>query len=42
MSVKWQNVKVVLRYSDGIDQPIVTPQWQMLFDLASDPNELYN
>jgi arylsulfatase len=42
MSVKWHNVKVVLRYSEGIDQPIVTPQWPMLFDLASDPNELYN
>jgi hypothetical protein len=24
----------------GIDQPIVTPQWPMLFDLASDPGEL--
>ena len=42
MSVKWRNVKVVLRYSEGIDQPIVKPQWPMLFDLASDPNELYN
>ena len=42
MSVKWHNMKAVLRYSEGIDQPIVTPQWPMLFDLASDPNELYN
>jgi arylsulfatase len=25
-----------------MDQPIVTPQWPMLFDLASDPGELYN
>ena len=42
MSAKWHNIKVVLRYSEGIDQPIVTPQWPMLFDLASDPGELYN
>ena len=42
MSVKWHNIKMVLRYSEGMEQPIVTPQWPMLFDLASDPNELYN
>jgi arylsulfatase A-like enzyme len=42
MSVKWHNIKAVLRYSEGMDQPIVTPQWPMLFDLASDPGELYN
>jgi arylsulfatase len=42
MSVKWHNLKAVLRYSEGMDQPIVTPQWPMLFDLASDPGELYN
>jgi arylsulfatase A-like enzyme len=42
MSVKWHNIKAVLRYSEGMDQPIVTPQWPMLFDLDSDPGELYN
>jgi arylsulfatase A-like enzyme len=42
MSVKWHNVKMVLRYSEAMDQPIVTPQWPMLFDLGSDPGELYN
>jgi len=42
MSVKWHNMKAILRYSEGIDQPIVAPQWPMLFDLASDPGELYN
>jgi arylsulfatase len=42
MSVKWHNLKVILRYSEGMDQPIVTPQWPMVFDLASDPGELYN
>lgn len=35
-------MKVALRYSEGIDQPIATPQWAMLFDLTSDPNELHN
>ena len=42
MSVKWRNVKAVLRYRDGIDKPIVTPQFPMLFDLGSDPQERYN
>jgi hypothetical protein len=42
MSVKWHNLKVILRYCEGMDQPIVTPQWPMLFDLGSDPGELYN
>ncbi len=42
MSVKWHNMKVVLRYCEGIDQPIVTPSWPMVFDLASDPGEQYN
>jgi arylsulfatase len=42
MSVKWRNVKVWLRYSEGIDKPIVKPQFPMAFDLASDPGERYN
>jgi arylsulfatase len=42
MSVKWHNIKAVPRYSEGMDQPIMTPQWPMLFDLTSDPGELYN
>jgi arylsulfatase len=42
MSVKWHNIKAVLRYCEGIDQPIVTPSWPMVFDLASDPGEMYN
>jgi arylsulfatase len=33
---------MVLRYCEGMDQPIVAPSWPMLFDLASDPGELYN
>ena len=42
MSVKWHNLKVILRYCEGMERPIVTPQWPMVFDLASDPGELYN
>lgn len=42
MSIKWRNIKVWLRYSEGIDKPIVKPQFPMVFDLASDPGERYN
>ena len=42
MSVKWRQIKVVIRYSEGVDQPIVTPQFPMFFDLESDPDEKYN
>jgi arylsulfatase A-like enzyme len=42
MSAKWRNIKVVFRYSDGIDRPIVQPQFPMVFDLGSDPGERYN
>jgi arylsulfatase A-like enzyme len=42
MSSKWHNVKAVLRYCEGIDQPIVEPQFPMFFDLGSDPSERYN
>jgi len=39
MSVKWHNIKIWLRYSESIEKPIVTPQFPMIFDLGSDPNE---
>jgi arylsulfatase A-like enzyme len=39
MSVKYQNIKVWLRYSEGIEKPIVTAQFPMIFDLGSDPGE---
>jgi len=39
MSAKWHNIKVWLRYSEGFDKPIVTPQFPMVFDLGSDPGE---
>jgi hypothetical protein len=42
MSIKWRNFKMVHRYCDGIDQPIVTPFLPMFFDLWSDPQERYN
>ena len=42
MSVKWRNIKAVLRYSDGVDKPILKQQFPMFFDLGSDPQELHN
>jgi arylsulfatase A-like enzyme len=42
MSVKWHNIKGWLRYSEGVDKPILQPQFPMFFDLASDPGEHFN
>lgn len=42
MSSKWRNIKAVLRYCEGVDQPIVEPQFPLFFDLGSDPGERYN
>lgn len=42
MSSKWRQVKVVLRHYEGIDQPIVQPQFPLFFDLGGDPGEHYN
>lgn len=42
MSVKWRNIKCVLRYAEGIDKPIVAPQMPIVFDLGSDPHEDFN
>ena len=42
MSVKWKIYKTIFRYSEGIDKPIVTPQFPMFFDLSSDPHEDHN
>ena len=41
-SVKWHFYKVVLRYSEGVDKPIVKPQFPMVYDLSSDPHENWN
>jgi len=42
MSAKWRNFKMVHRYSEGMDQPYITPQVPLVFDLESDPQERYN
>ena len=42
MSVKAHNIKVWLRYNEGFDKPVVKPVWPMVFDLGSDPGELFN
>jgi arylsulfatase A-like enzyme len=42
MSVKWKIYKAILRYSEGIDKPIVKPQFPMFYDLTSDPHENWN
>lgn len=39
MSAKYQNIKIWLRYSKSIEEPIVQPQFPMIFDLGSDPGE---
>lgn len=42
MSVKWKIYKTVLRYTEGIDKPIVKPEFPMMYDLSSDPHEDWN
>lgn len=42
MSVKWKVYKVILRYAEGVDKPIVKPQFPMFYDLSSDPHEDWN
>ena len=42
MSSKWHNVRTILRYCEGADQPILEPQFPMVYDLGSDPSEHYN
>ena len=42
MSVKWKIYKTILRYSEGVDKPIVKPQFPMSYDLSSDPHENWN
>jgi arylsulfatase len=40
--VRWKIYKAVFRYSEGIDKPIVEPQFPMFYDLTSDPHEDWN
>jgi arylsulfatase len=42
MSVKWENIKVILRYAESFETPIETPYWPRVYDLSSDPHEDYN
>ena len=42
MSVKWKHFKLIFRYSEGVEHPIVTPQFPMVYDLSSDPHEDFN
>jgi arylsulfatase A-like enzyme len=42
MSVKYGQIKIIFRYSEGIDKPIVKPQFPLIYDLASDPGEEFN
>ena len=42
MSAKWKNIKVVFRYAETFDGPIIKPQFPMAFDLIDDPGEQLN
>lgn len=42
MSIKWKHYKMVFRYSEGLESPIVTPQFPFFYDLISDPHEDFN
>ena len=42
MSIKWKYFKVILRYAEGIDKPIMQALFPMVFDLSSDPQETNN
>jgi len=42
MAVKWKMYKVIFRYSEGVDKPIVEPQLPLFYDLSSDPQEHVN
>jgi len=42
MSAKWKNIKIVFRYAETFDGPIIKPQFPMAFDLIDDPGERLN
>jgi len=42
MSVKWGNIKVIFRYADSFEKPILKPYFPLVYDLTSDPHEDYN
>lgn len=42
MAVKWEMYKVIFRFCEGIDKPIVEPSFPLVYDLSSDPREEFN
>jgi arylsulfatase len=42
MSVKYGDIKVIFRYGEGIDKPMVKPMFPIVYDLGSDPGEQFN
>ena len=42
MSIKWKIYKAVFRYSTGLEEPIIQPQFPMMYDLSGDPGEHVN
>ena len=42
MSVKWKIYRTIFRYTNGLESPIVQPQFPLFFDLSSDPHEDFN
>jgi arylsulfatase len=42
MSVKWEIYKVIFRYAEALEKPIIKPQFPMFYDLSSDPHEDWN
>jgi hypothetical protein len=40
--VRWKVFKTIFRYSEGLDKPLVKPQFPMTYDLSSDPHEDWN
>ncbi|MEA3334734.1 MAG: arylsulfatase [Chloroflexota bacterium] len=42
MSGKWKNIKIVFRYAETFDGPIIKPQFPLAFDLIDDPAEQIN
>lgn len=42
MSVKWHNIKIWFRYTEGFDKPILRSHMPIVLDLGSDPGESYN
>ena len=42
VSVKWKIYKTIFRYSKALEEPLITPQFPMMYDLSSDPGERWN